>query len=241
MIWLAVGLSSVAAGFLQTVTGFGAATVLMLVLPYFLDMAAAPALSSSICMGLAASLALRFRRAIRPRLVLLPSLIYTVTSVVAIRLAAGADLRLLSIAFGVFLILLSGYFLFFGSKAALKGGPMSMAVCSAVSGVCAGLFSIGGPTMALYYLAVTERKEEYLANIQFLFAFTYAAGLPARISSGAYTAALLPMTVLGIAAILAGRQLGLRVSERLDVERVKTLVFLYVGITGILTLIQQLG
>ena len=130
MIWLAVGLSSVAAGFLQTVTGFGAATVLMLVLPYFLDMAAAPALSSSICMGLAASLALRFRRAIRPRLVLLPSLIYTVTSVVAIRLAAGADLRLLSIAFGVFLILLSGYFLFFGAKAALKGGPLSMAVCS---------------------------------------------------------------------------------------------------------------
>ena len=95
--------------------------------------------------------------------------------------------------------------------------------------------------MALYYLAVTERKEEYLANIQFLFAFTYAAGLPARISSGAYTAALLPMTALGIAAILAGRQLGLRVSERLDVERVKTLVFLYVGITGVLTLVQQLG
>ena len=75
MVFLAVGLSSAAAGFLQTVTGFGSATVLMLVLPYFFDMAAAPALSSSICMGLAASLALRFRHAIRLRLVLLPSLI----------------------------------------------------------------------------------------------------------------------------------------------------------------------
>ena len=237
MVFLAVGLSSAAAGFLQTVTGFGAATVLMLVLPYFFDMAAAPALSSSICMGLAASLALRFRHAIRLRLVLLPSLIYTAVSILAIRLAAGADLRLLSIGF---LTALSVYFLFFGSKAALKSGPVSMVACSAVSGVCAGLFSIGGPTMALYYLAVTERKEEYLGNIQFLFAVTYAAGLPQRVSSGAYTAALLPMTVLGIGAILAGRQLGLRVSERLDPERVKKLVFLYVGLTGILTLVRHL-
>lgn len=240
MVFLAVGLSSVAAGFLQTVTGFGAATVLMLVLPYFFDMAAAPALSSSICMGLAASLALRFRHAIRLRLVLLPSLIYTAVSILAIRLAAGADLRLLSIGFGVFLTALSVYFLFFGSKAALKSGPVSMVACSAVSGMCAGLFSIGGPTMALYYLAVTERKEEYLGNIQLLFAVTYAAGLPQRVSSGAYTAALLPMTVLGIGAILAGRQLGLRVSERLDPERVKKLVFLYVGLTGIFTLVRHL-
>lgn len=241
MVWLAVGLSSVAAGFLQTVTGFGAATVLMLVLPYFFDMAAAPALSSSICMGLSISLALHFRHAIRLRLVLLPALIYTAASVFAIYLAAGADLRMLSTVFGVFLVLLSGYSLFFSAKAALRGGPASMAASSAVSGVCAGLFSIGGPTMALYYLSVTEGKEEYLANIQLLFALTYAAGFPARIGSGAYTAELLPMSVLGIAAILAGRQLGLGVSGKLDAERVKKLVFLCVGITGVLTLAQQLA
>lgn len=240
MIWLAVGLSSVAAGFLQTVTGFGAATVLMLVLPYFYDMTVAPALSSSICMGLAASLALRFRHAIRLRLVLAPAMIYTAVSVLAIHLASGADLRLLSIAFGIFLILLSGYFLFLGERAAWSAGPLSMAICSAVSGTCAGLFSIGGPTMALYYLAATEEKEKYLANIQLLFALTYAAGLPARVYSGAYTASLLPMTALGIAAILAGRQLGLGLSGKLDAERVKKLVFLYVGITGVLTLAQQL-
>lgn len=240
MVWLAVGLSSVAAGFLQTVTGFGAATVLMVVLPCFFDMVVSPALSSSICMGLAASLALRFRHAIRLRLVLFPILIYTAASVLSIRLSAEADLWLLSVIFGAFLVILSGYFLFFSSEAALKGGPLSMTICSIVSGVCAGLFSIGGPTMALYYLSAAKEKDEYIANIQFLFAVTYAAGLPARISSGAYTADLLPMTVLGIASILAGQQLGLSVSEKLDAELVKKLVFIYVGITGIITFIQQL-
>lgn len=94
--------------------------------------------------------------------------------------------------------------------------------------------------MALYYLSATKEKDEYIANIQFLFAVTYAAGLPARISSGAYTVDLLPMTVLGIASILAGQQLGLRVSEKLDAGLVKKLVFIYVGITGIITSIQQL-
>lgn len=240
MVWLAVGLGSAAAGFLQTVTGFGAATVLMLVLPQFFDMVSAPALSCAICMGLAASLALRLRRRIRLRLVLLPTLLYTAASIVMIRLAAGLNLRVLTIAFGVFLILLSAYFLLLGSRASLKGGAVSMVVCSTVSGVCAGLFSIGGPTMALYYLAVTEEQNEYLANMQFLLAFTNAAGLPARISSGAYTAELLPLTLLGIGAILAGRQLGLRTGEKLNRELVKRLVFIYVGVTGALTLLQQI-
>ena len=56
-----------------------------------------------------------------------------------------------------------------------------------------------------------------------------------------YTAELLPVSALGIAAILAGRQLGLGVSGKLNAERVKKLVFLCVGITGVLTLAQQLA
>lgn len=50
MVWLATGLGAFAAGLLQTVTGFGAATVLMLVLPHFFTMTEAAALSSVICM-----------------------------------------------------------------------------------------------------------------------------------------------------------------------------------------------
>ena len=240
MIWLAVGLGSVAAGFLQTVTGFGSATVLMLILSVFFDMTAAPALSSAICMGLAMFLAWRFRRALKLSLVLMPALIYTAASIAAIRLAANVDLQILSGAFGIFLILLSVYFLLFESKINLTGSPVSMAACSAVSGVCAGLFSIGGPTMALYYLAATKRREEYLANIQCLFALTYAAGLPARISSGAYTLRLLPLTVLGIAGILAGSQLGLGVEGKLDGKLIKKLIFIYIGITGLLTCLRQI-
>ena len=44
MIWPVVIASSLAAGIVQTVTGFGAVVTMMLVLPYFFDMIDAPTL-----------------------------------------------------------------------------------------------------------------------------------------------------------------------------------------------------
>ena len=91
MVWLATGLGAFAAGLLQTVTGFGAATVLMLVLPHFFTMTEAAALSSVICMILAASLALRFRAHFRLWLILPPSVIYAAASILAIRSSAKLE------------------------------------------------------------------------------------------------------------------------------------------------------
>ena len=57
MTWLIVALTAAAAGAVQTVTGFGAAVVLMLVLPHLFGVVTASALSMSICIALTASLA----------------------------------------------------------------------------------------------------------------------------------------------------------------------------------------
>ena len=57
MTWLIVALTAAAAGTVQTVTGFGAAVVLMLVLPHLFGVVTASALSMSICIALTASLA----------------------------------------------------------------------------------------------------------------------------------------------------------------------------------------
>ena len=57
-----VAAAAVGAGIIQSVTGFGAGIFLMLFIPYFFDMIAAPALSSAICLGLSVSLSWKFRR-----------------------------------------------------------------------------------------------------------------------------------------------------------------------------------
>lgn len=111
MVFAVVVLASVMAGVIQSVTGFGSAVFLMLIVPLFYDMVAASAISSSIAMGLGITLAWRFRRHIQWKLCALPAAVYLVCSVTTINLIRGVDLDALTLAFGVFLVLLAAYFL----------------------------------------------------------------------------------------------------------------------------------
>ena len=112
MTWLIVALTAAAAGTVQTVTGFGAAVVLMLVLPHLFGVVTASALSTSICIALTASLAWKFRRKTDFRFIALPIAVFSLSSVVMINLIKSLDLWLIGAAFGAFLLALSLYYLF---------------------------------------------------------------------------------------------------------------------------------
>lgn len=238
MLWLAVILAPLAAGMLQTVTGFGAGMVIVLVLSQFLDMAQAPALSSAICAGLTILLAWRFRNSIRPRLVLFPTILYVAASTSVIRLLKKIDTSCLSLAFGVFLILISVYFTALSKRRPFRATRTAGVLCSVVSGICSGLFGIGGPPIAVYFLAATDSKESYIGNLQFLFSVSSILNLCTRWAAGIYTADLIPLTAAGFVSINLGKWLGLRILGRLDTEAVKKIVYLFIGISGALNILD---
>ena len=93
MVYLAVALSAALGGFVQSITGFGAAVVMMTILPYFFTMAVAPSVSTSICLGLTVTLAWKLRKSIDLKLTLPPTLLYAAASVTAIRFIGSMDLR----------------------------------------------------------------------------------------------------------------------------------------------------
>ena len=74
---------AILAGAIQSITGFGAAVVLMMILPHFLDMIVSPALSSSICVGLTAVLFWKFRKKMDWRICLAPTALYMTASITA--------------------------------------------------------------------------------------------------------------------------------------------------------------
>lgn len=235
-----VALASVGAGIIQSVTGFGAGIFLMLFIPYFFDMVTAPALSSAICLGLSVSLAWKFRKKIQWSTCLLPVAVYTVCSVVTIRVVKSLDLDMVTMAFGLFLVVLSLYFLAFSNRVAFRPTGKSALVCSVISGVCSGLFGIGGPLMAIYFVSAIPDKQGYIGTIQFLFAATGVINLVTRMISGIYTPALLPITVLGFLGINIGKMMGLKILHLLDGERMKKLVYAFVGLSGVMTIVNQI-
>lgn len=238
MMFIAVFLIAVLGGAVQAVTGFGAGIVMMLVLPHFFGLITAPALSSAIALALNSSLAFRFRRYIRWNLVLLPALMYTVASVTTIRMVGGLNLDILELAFGIFLVCLSVHFTAFSKRVSVKATPVSASVCALVSGICSGLFGIGGPLMAIYFLAATEGKEEYVGCSQFVFSSTSVVNLLMRLHMGIYTLDMVPMTLLGMVAITLGKLGGLRILERLNTDVLKKIIYIFVGISGVLTILR---
>ena len=116
--------------------------------------------------------------------------------------------------------------------------PISAAFALA-AGVCGGLFSIGGPLLSIYFLAMFPSKRSYLANLQTLFVFTNLINTATRIYCGIYTWALVPLTLVGIVGVNVGKGIGLRILDRIDIRWMKRMVYIFIGISGVLTLIDH--
>ena len=240
MPWYALLALTTVSGLVQSLTGFGAGVVMLLFLPSFYNMLQAPALSCAICLGLTAPMAWKFREYIRPRLFLRPLFFYELGAMTTLNLVAYLDLELLGIAFGGFLILLSIYFLFISKNIKVKPTLGSAAVCGTLSGICNGLFGIGGPMMAIYFLAITDTKESYSGNQQCLFFITTIINLIIRIHKGFYTLDLIPVTLIGMVGIGIGMRIGLKILSRINSNVLSKIIYIFVGISGVLTLVDHM-
>ena len=240
MILLSVVLAAALAGVVQSVTGFGGAVVMMLVLPHFFSIPAASSIASAVCLGLNLVLLIKFRRHLDWRLWLLPTVPYLITSTLAIHLVGELDLRLLGAAFGGFLILLSAYFLIFARHLSVSPGPVAAVLCGGTAGVTSGLFGIGGPLLTLYFLPASGTTQRYTANLQCAFFVTNLLNLGSRIQCGITTADQIPLILFAFLAINAGKHIGLQILQYLNADRIRTLVYSFVGISGLITVLQNI-
>jgi len=240
MAWLAVLFGAFVGGATQTMMGFGASVVMMLIYPYFFGLTVAPSINTSVCLFLSGSVAWQKRDKIHWKTVLPAAAIFSVLSVFSIQMLGRLNLRVLALAFGAFLVFISLFYLLLDKRAQLRGTPLTMVVCSAVSGVFGGLFGVGGPLMAVYFLSVSNDTEEYTANIQGLFFFTNLVSLTTRILKGLYTVPLLPYTIVGVLGVMGGKFLGLRLQGRMSLDKLRKAVYAFVGLCGVLNIVTEL-
>lgn len=145
------------------------------------------------------------------------------------------DAGILTIAFGFFLILLALYFLFVSNAFSLCGTFFTSFLCASFSGICAGFFGIGGPLMALYFLSLSNSHEYYLGNVQTTFAFAGLFTFAARVYHKIYIASYVPYTVIGLLGVFCGNRIGYKVSNRLDRNMLRKLIYTFVLFSGVIT------
>ncbi len=240
LIYIIIFVAAIAAGMIRSAAGFGAGIILLLVLPRFYDVVTSTTLNQAICTGMPIIVALQYRKYTEWKKTLLPGIAFIVASVCTIRLLKNIDLSWLGAAMGLFLLLLSIYYLFWAKKIEINPTPLTAVAFGLISGVLSGLFSIGVTLMAVYFLAITEDRNHYVADLQSMMAVTNLFSLATRVSTGFYTASLIVPTLIGFTGMLLGQTVGDRICGRLNAERIKQFIYILVGITGIETLIKQM-
>ena len=232
-------LTAIAAGALQTVTGFGAAVILLLVLSQFFDMLTGPATTTLVCLFLTMVLSWRYRKHIEFRLILTPLIPYLLTSTLISLFLDKIDLRILGVLFGVFLVLLSLYHLFLANRVKGRYTEAAGVVFGLVSGVMAGLFGIGGPLLAVYILGVSHSKESFTGNLQFVFFISNCVIFFTKLMKGFFSVSLLPLAAVGVAGVLLGQWIGGTWIEKLKPEKMKIIIYIFIGISGLITILQN--
>lgn len=113
-----------------------------------------------------------------------------------------------------------------------------MIICSMIAGVGNGLFGISGPPMVLYYLSACKEKEEYLGTIQTFFLITGLYASLMRLMSGIITMDLLPLIFIGIITCLIGKKIGTVFVDKISDEKMRKLIYVFLGIVGIIKLLE---
>ena len=228
-------------GLIQGMTGFGSGIFVMMLFPMFLPVLQSSALSTLNSISVSVPLAWRYRKHIRPRIIILPAIFYITAAFLALRFAVHADLTALKSILGLFLMAVALYFLFVAGKLKIKASFWSALICGTLAGVSSGLFGIGGPPMVIYILAITgDDKEAYIANSQFFFAVSMMFTTTMRVINGIITPPLLLLVIPGILGMTIGKNIGIRIVEQIDVEKMKKIIYAFLFLSGLSTFLTNL-
>lgn len=238
-MYLIILLSAAMAGAIQTVTGFGAAVLLLLVLSQFFDMLTAPAVNMLVCIFLTMVLSWRYRKHIQFKLILIPLIPYLISSTLTTLVIDKIELRVLGILLGVFFLLLGVYHLLLAKRIKSSATPGEGVVCGFVSGILASMFGVGGPLLAVYLLGASDSKESFTGNLQFIFLISNCVIFFNKLLKGFFSASLLPITLVGALGVLVGQWIGARFTDKLDPNRMKQIVYAFIAVSGVITILQN--
>ncbi|WP_191987369.1 sulfite exporter TauE/SafE family protein [Companilactobacillus jidongensis] len=240
MPWLFVLIPGMLAGLVQGLTGFGPAIVLMVFLPSILPMAKAAGVAGIIPVASVVMMAIHYRHYIKFKRIIWPFILYAVVASLSIHLGGLLDVHISRAMLGGLLIILSLYFLF--SK---SGGQKQFRLYVAISfvlisGFFSGLFGIGGPLMALYFLSLSSTKEEYMATVQMFFVLDMSYTSSFRIINGIIGIHEIPIILIGIVGAIIGTFIASRILNHMNLALVSKCIYTFIGMSGLYYLITSL-
>lgn len=230
------------AGFVQGVTGFGSGIVMMIFLPHMLPIEQSAGVSTLTMLVANAMIVWRYRTYIRWKKLIAPFFIYILMAFFSLFISKYLPGPTLKMLLGILLVVLSIYYLVMNLRSIeVSTIPLFVMVLFAViSGFFNGLFGIGGPLMALYFLTISNSKEDYLASIQTFFLVDTVIMTSMRFANGIMTMHTLQYVLMGIIGAVIGTIIANRLVKYINMHIMTMSIYIFIGISGIYYLLTAL-
>lgn len=243
MSWILIMiLAATMAGFVQGVTGFGSGIVMMIFLPYLLPINQSAGVSTLTMLIANAMVVWRYRKYLKWQKLAIPFGIYIVTAICSLFLSQSLASNHLKLLLGILLVVLSLYYSLMNIRSiTVKNIPLYvMIIFSLISGFFNGMFGIGGPLMALYFLTISDSKENYLASIQTFFLVDTFIMTTLRFSSGILDLSSIKFVLVGIIGAIIGTILANRLVQHLNIKFMTLFIYVFIGVSGLYYLLTAL-
>lgn len=232
-------LLTIVSSFIQRTVGFGFGIFIMTMLPLLMpSYGEATTLSGLLALTTSAAVTWKVRRDIQWRKLLPILATFSVVAIASVFCLKQMDDRLLRHILGVVLIITAIWFSFFSQRIHIPATLPYMFGTGTLSGMMGGFFGMQGPPVVLYFLSSTKSKEEYMALVQ---PYILCGNIIMTVARG-YNGFLTPTVGIdycyGIGGVLIGVLLGSYVFKYIPTRIFQYVVYAYIGISGIIFLIE---
>lgn len=194
-----------AAAIVQGISGFAFIMVVLMVFPYLFGYTQAVALATLIYIVILYYNSYLYRKHIEwkwaPRWVITFIIVDTIG---VMFLKKVGDAPIWYTLMGMMFIMMSAYLLWGQKRVSFQPNNFNLMLFAALCGGVNGIFAVGGPIMATFFLVATDSKENYLGTTQILGVFTITIDVIVRAINGMYTIELLQYAAIGIVFAVTG-------------------------------------
>jgi uncharacterized protein len=224
---------------LGTIGGFGSSVFFVPLAGFFVDFHSVLGITVMLHMVSNVSKIALFRKAFDKKLVFLigiPSLIFVL---VGSWLTSVIDSELLKLLLGVFLIIMSLFFLIM-KQVTIKPNSTNAITGGSISGMIAGLLGTGGAVRGLTMAAFNLEKEVFVATSAIIDFFTDAGRTVIYARQGYIHDHDLYLIPFLFVAAIAGTWIGKVLLKRIDQAQFRTIVLSMILLIGVVSLVQSL-
>ena len=229
-----------AASVVQGVSGFAFGMVVLMVFPYLFGYTKSLALAALMAMVVMFYNAWLYRRTIDWTWVPWWMGVFIVADLASVLvLKHVGENPIWYTLMGVIFILMALYLLWGQKVLHVQAGKSSLVVLAAASGIIMGMFGVGGPLMAAFFLEATKTKEDYLGTTQLMGGLTLTVDFIMRVANGMFSADLIGYTLLGLVFMIAGLFIARSLERRMNALTLRKIICLVILVDGVFMLFHN--